>query len=193
MTDLMVFLPELYRDIKEFVELTQTEDAELASLSLAIQRVLDDQFITTSTERAVKRREKPLGIQADPTLETLEFRRKRLINRYSTRPPFTVRYLQQRLDALLGPGMAEVSVDAQNFVLTVTIGIPDAAYFKEIIRTIDIVKPANLEYKQQTAIMDGIVLEEHIWAMPLIRKTKLGSWQLGTTPFAMEGQEVQIK
>jgi len=193
MAKLIEYLPDLYKEIKDFVELTATEDVEIDSAALSIQLVLDDQFIETSSEQAIRRREQPLGIRADPNVETLDFRRKRLINRYSTRPPFTIRYLQQRLDALLGPGMAEVTIDVQNFELIVGIGIPDAAYFREIIRTIEVVKPANLEYKQQTAVTDSIILEEHIWSMPLIRKTKLGSWKLGRVPFAESGQEVQLK
>ncbi|WP_206108572.1 putative phage tail protein [Paenibacillus thiaminolyticus] len=53
-----------------------------------MNRLLDDQFVLTSSVDGIKRREKMLGIQADSSLETIEFRRQRIINRYQMKPPF---------------------------------------------------------------------------------------------------------
>lgn len=176
------------------IELTGTENVELDALYAAVSTMLADQFIDTASEQAIKRRELQLGIRADTSTETLEFRRKRLINRYSTKPPFTIRYLQQRLDALVGAGLATATVDVQALVLTVAIGIPDAAYFREIEHTINQMKPANIIYNQQTALADRIGIEEHITATPLIRSTRLGTlWHVGVTAFEVPGEEVVIK
>ena len=193
MSNLMGYLPEYYHDIKEMVELMETEDVELEALTAAVEQLLKDQFVETASEQAIKRREQMLGIRADP-LETLDFRRKRLINRYSTKPPFTLRYLQNRLDALIGPGLAKAEVNVLHFVLKVSMNVPDAQYFKEILHTIQSVKPANLVYNQATSLADQIVLEEHIWKTSLTRMTRLGTaWKLGSTPFSISGQEVQVK
>jgi len=192
--NLIAYLPGMYRDIREFLELTQAENAEFDALADAVTQLLDDQFVDTASEQAIKRRELQLGIRADTTTETLEFRRKRLINRYSTKPPFTVRYLQGRLDFLIGSGRATIEVDVQNFILKVTLSIPDAAFFKEIQHTIHAVKPANLVYIQATSLMDRITLEEHIWKVELTRRTRLStSWRVGRTAFADRGTEVQVK
>lgn len=193
MNRLMQYLPELYHDVVDFVELTETESLELISVEQAINRLLDDQFVTTATEQAIKRREKILGIQADPATETLEFRRKRLINRYSTKPPFTVRYLQRQLDFLVGEGLTIVSVDSQNFLLTVTANIDDAAVFKEVERTVRVVKPANMIYQQQTSLEDVIGLQERITKKDIFWNYKLGEWKLGEKPFADFGPEVVVK
>ncbi|PYI57013.1 putative phage tail protein [Paenibacillus flagellatus] len=191
---LMTYLPELYRDIKDFVELMETEDVELDDLAGAIEQLLDDQFVMTSSEAAIKRREQQLNIKADPTNESLDFRKIRIINRYTTKPPFTVRYLQDRLDFLVGAGKATVEVDVQNFVLKVTVDIPDAAIFKEMEYTIKTVKPANLVYIQSTALAAQIGLQERIYKIPLNRMTQLSTtWKIGQTPFAARGQEVQVK
>lgn len=111
------YWPEYYETILEFLELAEAEDTEVTVLQSAINQLLDDQFVLTSEYEAVKRREKMLDIQADPTVETLDFRRKRIVNRYSTKPPFTIRYLQDRLDYLVGEGKTVTSVDIQNFLL----------------------------------------------------------------------------
>ncbi|MBE1444184.1 putative phage tail protein [Paenibacillus sp. OAS669] len=193
MSKLIHYLPEFYAEITDFAELATTEDAELDALAEAVQRLLDDQFVDTSSIQAIKRREQMLGIRADSTTESLDFRRRRLINRYSTKPPFTARYLQTRLDVLAGEGRATVEVDEKNYILQVTFDVPDAAYFKEIEYTIHTIKPANIVYHQSTSLLDTIVLQEHVSATPLIRGTRLGSgWKLGQTPFAVKGQEVQL-
>lgn len=191
---IMAYLPDYYREIKDFAEIGQTESVELDDLESAIQQVFNDQFVMTASVEAVRRRERMLGIQADTQTESLEFRRKRLVNRYSTKPPFTLRYLQEQLDALVGPGMTIVSVDVQNFILYVTTNIENANVFKEVQHTIETIKPANLLYQQNTSLSDDIVLEEHISAQSISWNYKLdGSWKLGEKPFATLGPEVIVK
>lgn len=194
MNRLMEYLPDIYQDVVDFVELTETESQELISVEDALNQMLDDQFVVTASEQGIKRREKILGIQADPKIESLDFRRKRLINRYSTKPPFTVRYLQKQLDFLVGAGLTIVSADSKNFILTVTANIDNAVVFKEVGRTVDVVKPANMIYQQQTSLEDTIELEEHISKKGITWNYKLdGSWKLGEKPFADLGQEVVVK
>jgi hypothetical protein len=194
MTKLIDYLPELYHELKEMVKLTDAEDVEFDALAVSIQQLLNDQFVDTASVQAIKRREQQLDIRADPSVETLDFRRRRLIHRYSTRPPFTVRYLQNRLNELIGAGVATVELDVQNFILTIKLKIPDAAHFLEIEHVIRLMKPANLIYYQETALADTLTLEEHMWSTPLHRMTRLGTtWRLGSTPFSVREQEVQIK
>lgn len=193
MNRLLEYLPDIYHDVIDFVELTETETLEVISVETAVQRLLNDKFVDTASESSIRRREKILGIQADPSTETLDFRRKRLINRYSTKPPFTVRYLQRQLDNLVGAGLTIVSVDVQNFTLTVTANINDASVFKEVEHTVKVVKPANIVYQQQTSLEDVIEFQERISKRDVIWNYKLGSWKLGEKPFADLGPEVIVK
>lgn len=191
---IMQYWPELYHEITDFKELAATEHEEIQRMEAAIERQFNDQFVLTSSEQAVKRREKMLGIQADPSAESLEFRKKRILNRYQTKPPFTIRYLQQQLDSLLGQGRAITSVDIENFILTVTTSIDDANLFREMEYTIRFIKPANLVYHQQTAVSDEINLVENISKHDMTWNYKLdGTWKLGKQPFASLGPEVVIK
>lgn len=193
MNRLLAYLPELHHDIVEMVELTETEEAEILSAEQAIERLFDDQFVMTSSEQGVRRREQMLGIQADPATESLEFRRRRIINRYSTKPPFTVRYLQARLDRLVGTGMAIVSVDTHNFILYVTTNIENANIFREVIHTVDTIKPANMLYQQNTALRSDIGLIEHIVKQDIFWNYKLdGSWELGAISFSTLGVKEDI-
>lgn len=191
---ILKYWPSFYQEVVDFKALADVEAAELDDLDKAIQQSFDDEFVMTSGPQAISRREKILGIQTDPSNESLDFRRKRILNRYQTKPPFTIRWLQQQLNQLVGAGLVIVSVDVQNFILYVRTDIDDAAVFKEVNHTILTVKPANLEYNQQTQIDEGITLQENIYKSSLDRQTGLSTtWNLGVTPFAVRGEEEQIK
>ncbi|WP_339295932.1 putative phage tail protein [Paenibacillus sp. FSL W7-1279] len=191
---IMPYLPEYYQEFLEFKELGQTEDIELDQLETAVQQLFDDQFVMLSSLQAIKRRELMLGIQANPTTETLDFRRQRILNRYQTKPPFTVRWLQEQLDRLVGQGMTIVSVDVDNFILYVTTNIDNANVFREVQHTIQTIKPANMIYQQNTSLNDVIDLKERIVKRDITWNYKLdGSWKLGEKPFANLGAEVLLK
>jgi hypothetical protein len=187
------YLPDFYREIEDFVELDKTESAELDDLKAAVQRLLDDQFVLTSGPDAIRRREKMLGIQADPANESIAFRRARIINRYSMKPPFTARFLQEQLDRLVGPGRALVEVESENYLLIITAAIDDVEVFREVEHTVKTIKPANIVYQQNTALNDDIELVETIVTHEVTWNYVLGSWQLGAAPFATLGPEVPVK
>jgi len=192
--DIASYLPKIIKEIKEFQEISKAENPEISLMWNNIQNIFDDQFVTTSSLEFIKRREKVLGIQAESTTESLDFRKKRIINRYSMSLPFTVRYLQERLDFLVGKGKTVASIDVQEFILIVEAAIEDAGLFKEVERTIYTTKPANMLYKQRTTLGSNIAIEEHIILNQLERKTRLGTtWRLGTIPFARLKGEVIIK
>lgn len=92
------YWPSYYYKILDFLELDQTEEAELRSLENEIEKLLENQFVLTSDELATFRRERMLNIRPDPRTETLENRKLRILNRYQTKPPFSIQYLQQQLD-----------------------------------------------------------------------------------------------
>ena len=192
---IMSYLPPYYEDVLEFVQIGQTEGVELDQLEVAVKQLFADQFVLTSGVQAIKRRELMLGIQADPATETLEFRKQRILNRYRTKPPFTVRWLQEQLDTLVGPGMTVVSINTEAFIMYVTTNIENSNVFKEVQHTVQTVKPANIVYQQKTYINSTIGLAEHIirrgisWNYGLDNDT----WKLGEESFATLEAEVEVK
>lgn len=186
-------LPVFYADIRDFVELAAAEDEQFAALEAAVRQLLDDQYVETSGLPAIRRRERMLGIQADPTTESIGFRKIRILNRYQTKPPFTRRWLQQQLDRIVGPGMTVVSVNYESQTLVVTAAIDNASVFGEVIHTIELVKPANMVYQQNTSLAARIGLKESIRMRPIAWNYGLGMWKLGVKPFSSLGPEVVMK
>lgn len=194
MIDLLEYLPEFYHGIREFQIIAKVEGKQFDKIDAELDNILNDQFVMTAREPSIVRRERLFKIQADPTIESLDFRRKRIINRQSIRPPFTERYLQDRLNFLLGEGISTVHVDVDNFILSVELAITDAAMFKELLITIERIVPLNMIYLQKTAIHDSVGMKESIIANRLQRNMRLGTtWRLGITPFANSTGEVTLK
>ena len=121
----------------------------------ALQRLLDgyiyelerlkiDQFILTADELGISQLEKQFDIIPELSLEDLEFRRQRLLNRNTTKPPFTLEYLEDKLAELITDGSHKVVMDYPQYALDVEIGLDNAQLYNEIALTIDTIKPANI-------------------------------------------------
>lgn len=110
-----------------------------------IYRLSIDQFILTADEQGIAAYEELFGILPDLATEDIAFRRIRLLNRNQTKSPFTLEYLQERLDDLLGENRYQLSMDYPNYTLSMELGLDDFKLYKEITLTIESIKPANID------------------------------------------------
>lgn len=193
MSRLQEYLPSYYVDSKQMTALLMAQEMELNNIAAGILRQRNDMFIMTASAQAIRRREKMLRIQADPSKESLDFRRRRIINRQSTKPPFTQRWLQSQLDRLIGPGMAVVTVKPAEFLLLVTTNIENANLFREVQHTIQTVKPANMVYQQNTSLRHRIIVKHTTVKRDVSWNYGLDDgWELGEKTFADLGPEVVL-
>lgn len=191
--DLLSLLPTWYRDILDYQEICQTEESQFEALAGAITAVADNFFFQTMDASAVAQWEQTFGISADPALETLDFRRARLLNRISTQPPFTLAFLRQKLDELIGPGRWTVTVDYPNYTLYIESSALNQSYATEVAFTINRIKPAHIVYRNNPYVTETILLSEQIDLSDLIFNYRLGAWGLGLQPFASEDPQGVIK
>lgn len=152
----------------------------------AIEAVSQNMFFQTMDTGAVSQWESVLGITANPAAETLEFRRARVLNRVSIRPPFSLGFLYQKLDELIGAGKWEVYVDYPNYTLYVKSSAQNQQYAVEVSYTINKLKPAHIVYLNQPFLTHPVTLEEQVNLTQMVYHYKLGSWGLGIHPFASE-------
>ena len=99
---MLALLPPWYQAVLDYQQICQTEQVQLEAAAQAIQTISDNLFFQTMDEGAISQWEQVLQIAPNPQTETLAFRRVRAINRLSTRPPFTIWFLHQKLDELIG-------------------------------------------------------------------------------------------
>lgn len=144
-TNLAKYYPIIYKDVLETDHLVSTENElfdELDSLTLEVEQ---NQFILTANARGLTIYENMLNIIANPQSDTIQFRRERIINRLSTIAPFTIRELRNKLDQLLGKDNYIIDLVHQEYKLNITTYIGVYGKLDELIRTLFVMIPVNLE------------------------------------------------
>lgn len=177
------YTPGIYNGFQEYETVIQVSDKLLDSLEEAIDDLRNNQFISSATEEGVAEYESMLGIIANPVTESLEFRRERLINRLSTMPPFTIRFLKNKLSEILGEGKYVAYVDYANYTIYVESSVENQIWFNEIMITMTNVKPANMIFINKPFIANSLALSEEISYATMISNYALGYWILGQKPF----------
>lgn len=142
-------LPTLFKKIKDYDEILNAEQEEIDALADRINQVHDNYFPQNMDEDTVANWEQLLKISVLGG-ETLEFRRQRILAKIATNPPFSIAYLQQRLDEILGEGNSEVEVDYAAQTLTVTFTAASYLENTEVLNLVNSIKPAHIAVEYVT-------------------------------------------
>ena len=185
--------PSVYDGVLEISVLSETDDVLLDQSLAKLERAQLNQFILTADEETISVYEKMFSILANPTTETLQFRRERILNRMSLQPPFTMRWLQNKLDGIIGVGKWNAYVDYANRTLYIESFVVNQQWFNELRITINRIKPCNLVFVNKPLIMADVVANETIVSATQHYNYILGQWQLGQEPFATTDSEEVIK
>ena len=185
--------PSVYNGVLEISVLSETDDVLLDRALAKLERAQLNQFILTADEETISVYEKMFSILANPTTETLQFRRERILNRMSLRPPFTMRWLQNKLDEIIGVGKWNAYVDYANRTLYIESFVVNQQWFNELRITINRIKPCNLVFVNKPLIVADVVANETIVSATKHYNYILGQWQLGQEPFATTDSEEVIK
>lgn len=185
--------PSVYDGVLEISVLSETDDVLLDQALAKLERTQLNQFILTADEETISVYEKMFSILANPTTETLQFRRERILNRMSLQPPFTMRWLQNKLDEIIGVGKWNAYVDYANRTLYIESFVVNQQWFNELRITINRIKPCNLVFVNKPLIMADVVANETIVSATQHYNYILGQWQLGQEPFATTDSEEVIK
>lgn len=216
-SNIAAYYPSIYEGVLETDILAEVEDRMLDDYFGQVTSTLNNQFVDLADIRGIENYERILGIIADPTTESLEFRRERIRNRFTLYPPFTIRFLRNKLDEIVGPGRWELVMDYNNYTLYLESTTPDFSWFNELNITLTLIKPANIVLALSPLIAGTMLMSETIsvglpvWnyvldgrfylnGTPFLTEGAsyefnyaLGEWELGVLPFANEGEMEVIK
>lgn len=182
--DIRNLFPSFYDEIIEIDEVAAIENELLTQAYIGYQQVLNNQFVATSDVQGIQRYENMLDIVANATTESLEFRKTRIINRLSTSPPFTLRFLKNKLDELIGTGKWEAYIDFESYTLYVESTVKEQIWLEEILVTMTRTKPCNMVFINKPLLPSGVVIGESVELTQEEFNYRLGSkWALGKHPF----------
>ena len=182
--ELLKLLPPWYRAVQEYQVICNAEEQQLQQLAAAALAISGNFYFQTMDVTGVEMWEQIFYITPNPFTESLAFRRARVLNRISMRPPFTLGFLYQKLDELVGPGKWTVEVDYPNYALTIEAGAEDQSYWQELTYTVNHIKPAHISYISRPLIRTGLLMSETVRSAHYGWNYHLGSWALGVEPFA---------
>lgn len=180
------FLPKIYDNITEIDALMQSEQNIIDEFNTTMSTLFANTFVFTADENGVIMFEKILGIISNPSTESLEFRRMRIINRFSMSPPFTLRFLHSKLDEIIGKNKWSTFMDYENYTLYVESSMSDINLSIEAAYTINSIKPANIVYINMPKIFESVQVTEQQSRLKRIYNYALKSWKLGQKPFASD-------
>lgn len=137
------YWPRVIGDMRDFQEIAKGENPEFATLWEAVERFIQDCFVHTGTEWAIRRWEKIFSLETYPT-DTLEQRRARILAVITRQVPYTMRALLRMLEAMLGEGNFAATVNPVTSTLIVLVNIRVAHQMNDVRQLLDAVVPANL-------------------------------------------------
>lgn len=141
--NILEYLPDFLREVKEIVAHAKAEYPELENLWAANDSAYSDQFLYTMGENGITRWEKMLKISPMGT-DTLEDRRFRIINRLNAQLPYSYKMLEAHLIQMCGPGGYVMSYNKDNWTLTIKIALTSKKQFDEIKVLINQMIPMNI-------------------------------------------------
>lgn len=185
------YVPSYYRKVDEMEALMEVEQSIVDEYQVNMLTAFQNTFVLTADISGIELFETMFSIVANPSTEDLEFRRQRVLNRMTTSPPFTLRFLKQKLDAIIGEGRWKVTMDYANYTLYVEASAVNQNWYTELEFTINQIKPCNIVFINRPRTDLSLSMTEEISYKTMKWNYVLGSWLLGRLPFAtIEGAEV---
>lgn len=171
MSKLLAQLPAYYRDIREFRELSDSVSSGYDKIDAAFEQMVNDQFVVSSSEPAVARREKYFDIVPDLTIETLAFRKRRLLSRMQENVPYTLEYLKDLLDGLLGGQFTQLELDILLLELEALVYVENASFYLEVERLLERIVPLNIDLTVAVLMLrEVLVLHSEAYAFKVKHK-----------------------
>lgn len=205
--------PTIYNGVLETDILTEIEDKQFNKYFEHMDTARRNQFVQTADVQGIEDTERIYRIRANPQTEDLDFRRQRLLLRMQTAPPFTMPFLRERLDKIIGVGKyrAWLTMGERNYILgswqlgrksfresaytlNVSAVTPDTNWYHEVHVLIGRIKPGNIIFSFFPMMTAMIGITETISQTNTKWHYKLnGGWKLGATPFSSMGNPEVVK
>lgn len=188
------FMPLFYDNVLEMSIIANTQDNVLNVLEDDLELLMDRQFAKRTDEEGVAYYESLLGIVPDTTTETLTFRRSRLLNRLSLTAPFSMAFLRSVLDNTIGVNRWEAHINYDEYTLYVESSAADQQWFAELVRVINMIKPANIAFVNVPLSALNLAIKESILYTKNTYMYNLGTtFRLGMNTFMGETMGGNVK
>ena len=154
------YVPTIYKDVKEMDAFCESLDFLWDVLISSADEEYARMFIQSSDEIGVERFERILKITADPSIESLDFRKERLLTRCNSTLPYTTIWLRNYLNSVLGYTNYELEVDYENLAVKLYGYLLNYSWAKEVGIMIRHILPANVIFINVPTLIQSIELQD---------------------------------
>lgn len=144
--ELKELVPSVYDEVLEMDELINTEQKIFDELYEESEQVQNNAFLISADSSRIRDYEKLLKIKANTNIEDLQFRRGRVINRLSTRPPFTISWLKEKLTQVIGANNWKLTIMPEEYLIYIKVREMSDNWEGELRETLSKVIPVNVEW-----------------------------------------------
>lgn len=152
------YVPTIYKGVKEIDALIKSENYLFDILVSIVDKEYARMFIQTCDLEGVEKFERILEITADPTIESLEFRKERLLTRCNSTLPYTTIWLKVYLNAVLGQHNYELNIDYKDNIVRLYGYLLDYSWSREANSMIAKTKPCNMIFINIPTLIENVGL-----------------------------------
>lgn len=141
------YAPDVYINNEEMLEIYDVQNQEIEQIENYSLKNFLNNFLETCDVEGVRRFEKILDILADEILETLEFRKTRILNRLIQQPPYTKIFLENMLKGIFGKENVSLKVIENDYIIEVVIDTSIDGLYDDTLQELRKIIPANIVIK----------------------------------------------
>lgn len=161
------YIPKVYEGVKEMDVLTDVQEQWFNILISITNKEYARFYIQTCDEIGVARFESVFKITPNPQIESLDFRKQRLLTRCNTTLPYSTVWLRAYLNAVIGQYNYELNIDYDNDIITLYGYLLDYSWAREATNVIRDTKPCNMVFINIPTMIESVGLlywvDENTW------------------------------
>lgn len=116
---LIEYLPPFLQEVREFKEIFNSEDIELERINKAIDEIKREVIVKTAESYGLDRYEKIYNIV--PDTNNIEQRRFNILSKINNKIPFTINWLKNKLETLVGKDNYRIDVKHNEYSITIEV------------------------------------------------------------------------
>lgn len=140
--DLLSYIPDFLKEYEEMRVAQELIQPEIQRLEAETEIVFNNQFISSSDSKSIKRYEKMLLIQSLPD-DTLTDRRFMVLSKWNRMIPYTKITLKQKLSILCSENGFTLDIDPKK-VITVRVALKSKKNFYDVKEMLEEFVPCNM-------------------------------------------------
>lgn len=171
------YVPSIYKGVKEMDVLTDVQEEWFSILISIMDKEYARMYIQTCDEIGIARFENVLKITPNPSIESLDFRKQRVLTRCNATLPYSTIWLKVYLNAVIGQYNYELNIDYDNDIITLYGYMSDYSWAKEAAIVIRDVKPCNMVFINIPTMIESVApvywMDDSTWENSIWQDTKL--------------------